>query len=184
MSAGRFVAADFAVPASLEAPRFTLRMLSIHDLVKDFDAVMSSRERLWARFAAPWGWPRADLSLEQDLIDLAWHQKEFQRRTSFAYAAMSPDGARLLGCVYIEPLVVRDETAAEAAGETAGGAADAVEAEVWFWARSSELASGLEDELGRAVADWLARDWPFRRVLWQGVAREVVRAASSTESAL
>ena len=180
MSAGRFVAADFAVPARLEAPRFTLRMLSIHDLVKDYDAVMSSREQLWARFAAPWGWPRADLSLEQDLIDLAWHQKEFQRRTSFAYAAMSPDGARLLGCVYIEPPV------------SSGMEADAAEAEVWFWARSSELASGLEDELGHAVADWLARDWPFRRVLWQGVAREVVRAAppavspspASTESAL
>jgi hypothetical protein len=174
---------DSPVPTGLQMPRFTLRMLSIHDLVKDFDAVMSSREQLWVRFAAPWGWPRADLSLEQDLIDLAWHQKEFQRRTSFAYAAMSPDGARVLGCVYIEPPVVRDETAGDEA-------ADAVEAEVWFWARSSELASGLEDELGRAVADWLARDWPFRRVLWQGVAREVVRTVppavspASAESAL
>ena len=178
MSVGRFVGADFAVPVRVETPRFTLRMLGIHDLVKDYDAVMSSREHLWARFAAPWGWPRADMSLEQDLIDLGWHQKEFQRRSSFAYAAMSPDGARLLGCVYIEPPVD---------GEATGGkAADAVEAEVWFWARSSELASGLEDEIGRVVSGWLARDWPFRRVRWQGVVRDVVRDArpASAETAL
>ncbi len=179
MSVGRFVGADFVVPARVETPRFTLRMLSIHDVVKDYDAVMSSREHLWARFAAPWGWPRADMSLEQDLIDLGWHQKEFQRRSSFAYAAMSPDGARLLGCVYIEPPVARDETAGDEA-------ADAVEAEVWFWARSSELASGLEDEIGRVVSAWLARDWPFRRVRWQGVARDVARdlPAASAETAL
>ena len=71
--------------------------------------------------------------------------------------------------------MARDETAV-------GDAIEPVEAEIWFWARSSELASGLEDELGRAVADWLARDWPFRRVLWQGAARKVVRAAPPAAS--
>jgi hypothetical protein len=173
----RFVSADFAVPARVETPRFTLRMLSITDVVKDFDAVMSSREHLWARFAAPWGWPRADLSLEQDLIDLGWHQKEFQRRSSFAYAAMSPDGTQLLGCVYIEPPVGEETTDDETAGDEA---ADAVEAEVWFWARSSELASGLEDEIGRVLSGWLARDWPFRRVRWQGVVRDLPPASAET----
>ena len=79
-----FLPPDFAVPARAQTPRFTLRMLSIHEVVKDFDAVMSSREHLWARFGSTWGWPAADLTLEQDLIDLAWHQKEFQLRSAFA----------------------------------------------------------------------------------------------------
>jgi hypothetical protein len=41
--------------------------------------------------------------LEQDLIDLGWHQKEFQRRSSFDYAVMSLDETRLLGCVHVDP---------------------------------------------------------------------------------
>jgi hypothetical protein len=41
---------------------------------------MTSREHLWDQFRQPWGWPSEDLTLEQDLIDLASHQKEAQRR--------------------------------------------------------------------------------------------------------
>jgi len=55
------------------------------------------------QFGHAWGWPPAELTLEQDLIDLGWHQKECQRRSSFDYAAMSPDETRLLGCVYVDP---------------------------------------------------------------------------------
>jgi hypothetical protein len=87
----RFVPSEFEVPDLLEHDRFRLRPLTVHDLVKDYDAVMSSREHLWDQFGQAWGWPSADLTLEQDLIDLGWHQKEFQRRSSFAYAVMSPD---------------------------------------------------------------------------------------------
>ena len=46
---------------------------------------MTSREQLWEQFGQGWGWPSEDLTLEQDLIDLAWHQKEAQRRSSFTY---------------------------------------------------------------------------------------------------
>lgn len=38
----------------------------------------------WSRFGALWGWPAADLSIEQNIIDLAWHQKEFQLRSFVA----------------------------------------------------------------------------------------------------
>ena len=99
----RFVPSEFEVPDLLEHDRFRLPPLTVHDLVKDYDAVMSPRDYLWDQFGQAWGWPRADLALEQDLIDLGWHQKEFQRRSSFAYAVMSPDETRLLGCVYVDP---------------------------------------------------------------------------------
>ena len=93
----RFVPSEFEVPDLLEHDRFRLRPLTVHDLVKDYDAVMSSQEHLWDQFGQAWGWPSADLTLEQDLIDLGWHQKEFQRRSSFAYAVMSPDEMWLRG---------------------------------------------------------------------------------------
>ena len=38
----QFVPPDFQVPARLEAAGFHLRMLTVNDLVKDYDAVMSS----------------------------------------------------------------------------------------------------------------------------------------------
>jgi hypothetical protein len=86
-----FLPPDFEVPELLETDRFRIRPLAIHDVVKDYDAVMTSREHLWEQFGQAWGWPSEDLTLEQDQIDLAWHQKEAQRRSSFAYAVMRPD---------------------------------------------------------------------------------------------
>lgn len=41
--------------------------------------------------------------MEEDLIDLAWHQKEHQLRSTFNFAVVSPDESRLLGCVYVDP---------------------------------------------------------------------------------
>ena len=98
-----FLPREFIVPAVVETARFRLRSITIHDAFRDYDAVMSSRAHLWERFGAIWGWPAADLSLEQNIIDLAWHQKEFQLRSSFDFAVMSLDETRLLGCVYVDP---------------------------------------------------------------------------------
>ena len=95
---------DFDVPKGLVNEKFSLRMLTIHDLVKDYDAVMSSAEHLQNTFSAIAGseWPDG-LTLEEDLIDLGWHQREFIIRYSFAHTVMSPDESFCLGCVYINP---------------------------------------------------------------------------------
>jgi len=144
-----FVPADFNVPGTLETREFRLRMLSVGDVVKDYDAVMTSAEhvsKVW-----PGGsWPTG-LTLEQNLIDLGWHQKEFQRRRSFAYTVVSPDEDRVLGCVYIEPTRKRG-----------------YDAEIYLWARQSELASGLDSRLYEAVEKWIAKEWPFRRAGFPG----------------
>jgi hypothetical protein len=153
-----FLPRDFAVPARADGPGFHLRSITIHDAFKDYDAVMSSREHLWQRFGQAWGWPAADLTLEQDIVDLGWHQKEFQLRRAFNYAVMAPDESRLLGCVYLDP---PDD--------------DEVDAEVWFWGRQNELAAGLEERLAVFVHDWLARSWPFGRVRLNGALHRVTR---------
>ena len=146
-----FLPGDFAPPAGLEHERFRLRPITVHDAVKDYDAVMTSRDHLWALFGEAWGWPPDTLTLEQDLIDLAWHQKEADLRRSFNFAVMSLDGSRLLGCVYVDP------------PEKAGADAD-----VSFWVRADELHTGLEAELEAAVRAWIAADWPFATVRWPG----------------
>lgn len=147
----RFLPRDFTVPAVVQTEQFRLRSITIHDAFKDYDAVMSSREHLWSRFGEIWGWPSENLSLEQNIIDLAWHQKECQLRSSFDYAVMSLDESRLLGCVYIDP---PDRPATDA--------------DIWYWARASELANGLEDQLGQFKPGWLSEAWPFEAILLNG----------------
>ncbi|MGD1865270.1 MAG: GNAT family N-acetyltransferase [Phormidesmis sp.] len=151
MSAPPLVPADFSVPSSLVTEEFRLRMLTINDVVKDYDAVMSSVDHLQGVFGPKSTWPAVDLSLEQDLIDLGWHQKEFQNRSSFAYTVMSLGESRCLGCVYIYPAEPAD-----------------YDVQVILWARQSEIASGLEDRLLSAVKEWMRDSWPFERVGFPG----------------
>lgn len=73
-----FVPSDLKVPAKLEAEKFILRTLTVKDVVKDYDAAMTSVARLKKVFGRNTDWP-TDLTFEQDLIDLGWHQREFQR---------------------------------------------------------------------------------------------------------
>src|SRR5271166_2289982 len=105
-----FVPAKFRVPDTLETNEFRLRMLTVNDVVKDYDAVMSSVDHcktIWPDL----GWPEG-LTLEQNLIDLGWHQREFQTRRSFAYTVVNLAESVVLGCVYIEPTKRRGYDAA------------------------------------------------------------------------
>lgn len=143
-----FVSKGFKVPEKLETERFRLRMLTVNDVVKDYDAVITSKDHLHEIWGP--GWPDG-LTLEQNLIDLGWHQKEFLRRRSFAYTLVSLDESQVLGCVYIYPTYKKG-----------------YDAEVYLWARQSELAGGLETELEAAVTSWLAAEWPFKNAVLPG----------------
>ena len=77
------VPADFVVPERLDCGAYHLRMLSIEDVEKDYEAVMASRERLTGLLDPDSTWPEG-LTLKDDMIDLAWHQREFTLRHSFA----------------------------------------------------------------------------------------------------
>ncbi len=148
-SPSHFVPPEFEVPEKLETTEFRLRMLTVNDVVKDYDAVMTSVEHLKTIWPGS-SWPEG-LTFEQDLIDLGWHQKEFQTRRSFAYTVVTPSETVVTGCVYINPTRKRG-----------------YDAEIYLWARQSELASGLESRLYAAVKDWVARDWPFKKAAFPG----------------
>ncbi len=144
-----FVPRDFKVPKSLETNEFMLRMLKVTDVIKDYDAVMSSVEHL--QKTNPDKWPPRDLSMEQDLIDLGWHQKEFQMRSSFAYTVITLDESRILGCVYIMPTL------------EAG-----IDAKIYMWVRKSEYDEGLDPVLFRTVKNWIEKEWLFGKVSYPG----------------
>jgi len=143
---------DFDVPAGLETSEFRLRMLTVNDLVKDYDAVMSSVEHLKSTFSiiSEDSWPER-LTLEEDLIDLGWHQREFTLGYSFAYTVMSPDESVCLGCVYFAPTSRAD-----------------YDVMVTMWVRESALASGLDRRLFQAVKSWVSSAWPFSNPAYPG----------------
>ena len=145
----QFVPEEFTVPSELVTAKFTLRMLSVDDVEKDFEAVTSSAERL-KKVWPDSGWP-AGLTLRQNLIDLGWHEKEFKNRTSFAYTMVAPDESQVLGCVYFYPT------------DKAG-----YDAEVFLWVRESAVADNLDEALFDVVQHWLASDWPFKNPAYPG----------------
>ena len=61
---------DFNVPEVLQTDKFRLRMLSVSDVEKDYEAVMTSIGHLRGVFGENSKWPTKDLTLEQDLRDL------------------------------------------------------------------------------------------------------------------
>jgi hypothetical protein len=146
-----FVPDNFKVPEKLETATFRLRMLTVNDVVKDYDAVMTSIDHLQGVFGKRSTWPSKELTLEQDFIDLGWHQKEFQRRTSFAYTVMNLLESECLGCVYIFPSENHE-----------------VDAEIYMWVRQSEFEKGLDPILFDAVRNWITNRWPFKHVLYPG----------------
>ena len=145
-----FVPADFKVPTILENQYFRIRMLTINDAIKDYDMEMSSKDHLHEMFP-DWNWPPDDMSLEQELIDLGWHQKEFQRRRSFVYTVISLDESIILGCVRINPTTKAD-----------------YDANIDMWVRTSVLDKGYDKILFDMVKQWVAKDWPFKKVAYPG----------------
>ncbi len=147
----RFAPDSVIIPSGIETKDFRIRILTINDVVKDYDAVMSSIDHLRGVFGPSSSWPSADLTLEQDFIDLGWHQKEFQIRSSFAYTVMSLDESRCLGCVYVDP------------SEKAS-----YDAKVILWVRQSEIRKGLDEKLFSTVKIWLSEEWWFTTVAFPG----------------
>ena len=60
-----FVPDDFEIPGLLRADGFNIRPITIDDAVIDYDAVMTSVERLRDCYYRANGWPADDLTLMQ-----------------------------------------------------------------------------------------------------------------------
>ena len=146
-----FVPESMIIPSGIETRDFIIRALTINGLVKDYDAVMSSIDHLKGVFGPRSSWPSRDLTLEQDLVDLGWHQKEFEIRNSFAYTVMNLEETICLGCVYIEP------------SEKTG-----YDAKVICWVRKSEIQNGLDEKLFSTVKLWLSKEWSFNKIAFPG----------------
>lgn len=161
MSSKQFIPDDFEVPALLETEYFRLRMLSVDDVEKDYEAVIESRELLQKMFGG--SWPREGFTLKENLADLEKHQQEFLDRIAFAYTVVSLDEQKVLGCVYINPPKnYKDDTEFVKYWRK-----NHPEAIIHMWVRH-EYDKGLDKILFRKVRDWISSEWPFKKVTYPG----------------
>ena len=137
---------EFDPPVGVTTPQFRLEPLGPQHNEADYAAWTSSMQHIrdTPGFASG-SWPH-EMTTDQNRDDLLRHQRDFQARTGFTYTVLGDDDD-VIGCVYIYPLEPDRE-------------AGAAHVESWVRADRAEL----DLPLYRAVSDWLARDWPFRRV--------------------
>lgn len=130
---------DRSIPARHTLGEFTLKALSISDLERDFGAVMESATEIKAAHPGS-SWPDG-LTKEKNLIDLAWHQREFEARRSFAWVIENSDG-EYLGCLYVYPSISGEKSADV----------------VWWW-RTGTAVSTVS--FRSYLLEWLSgSDWP------------------------
>jgi hypothetical protein len=128
-----------------------LRPIRATDVDPDLPAVMGSRARLWSIYGPAWGWPPADMTVEQDREDLALHEAEIEAHESFNYALFDADETALLGCVYIDP------------PEKVGA-----DAEISWWVVDRLVGSDVERALDALLPRWIGEAWPLTRPRYVG----------------
>jgi hypothetical protein len=73
---------NYEAPEELAYENILAKPLSRQDLVADMEAVNSSIDLI--RRTRGGSWPSEPVSEEFDLLDLAWHEREFRDGNSFA----------------------------------------------------------------------------------------------------
>lgn len=144
-----FIPSDFTIPTNFVNDLYRFEILSPIFATLDFDAVISSKERLRGVFAERTDWPKDDITLEDNIRDLKRHEQEFLAKEAFAYSVLTLKSDKCLGCLYIEPSLSKRH-----------------DSEVYLWVRDSEIE--LDDILYKDVKDWLEVSWPFKNVIFPG----------------
>ncbi len=146
-----FVPAGFAVPTLAEGPGFKLVPLGPALVKIDFDAYMSSIAHLQKTFTRSTDWPHAGITDADAMKDMETEQGRFERRESFAYGVLTPDGKRERGSVYVSPSPV-----------------PGYDAVVRMWVTKADYDAGFDAELYTWVTGWVRAKWPFARVAYPG----------------
>jgi hypothetical protein len=146
-----FVPSNFKVPTSVKANGFKLVPLG-PDVVKiDFDAYMSSIEHLQQTFTRSTDWPHKNITDGDAMRDMETEQARFTTRESFAYAALTPDGSRERGSLYVSPSPV-----------------PGYDAVVRLWVTKAEYDAGFDAELFAWATKWVKANWRFKNVAYPG----------------
>ena len=92
-----------------------------------------------------------------DLIDLFWHQREFEFKSSFAYTVMNKDETKCLGCIYFYP---------PNSGMSDAASGEKSEVDISWWVTQEVYDQGFYEKLSFDIKEWVEKEWPFKKVFW------------------
>lgn len=143
-----FVPVNFQPPLEHICEDFVLKPLQYKYAEIDYMAVMSSIDAIHKVRSG--SWPTPELTLEENKIDLGWHQREFEFNQSFAYIAWDKNTNQHLGCVYF----YRTELPWVDAPEDS-------DVDINLWVTTEAYDRGLYTKLFACVKKWVKEEWPF-----------------------
>lgn len=146
----KFIPKSFTVPERHETNNFLFRKLCFSDVKDDYEAVINSIAII--NQTRGYDWPDSSLTFEEDQIDLAWHQREFEFRSSFAYVVYASDGSEYIGCFYLYEPGYRNDKSKDA------------DVDVSFWVTQRAYDEGKYELLYRELDNWLKQVWPFEKL--------------------
>lgn len=146
-----FIPDSFEPPVLVEAEGFKLVPLGPELVEVDYAAYMSSIEHLQETFSRSSNWPREGITDEEAMQDMLNEEGRFNRRESFAYGVLTPDGSRERGCIYVRP-----------------SSKPGYDAQVTLWVTKAEYDAGFDAELYAWTTEWVAENWPFAEVAYPG----------------
>lgn len=139
MSLRKFFDSNRSTPHGYSFERVVVEPLSIRHLLPDYLAVVANARLLHKQYSHLGnGWP-INITLEDNLIDLAWHQKENADCNSFAYTIFCVDAPLCYGCIYIN------------------GRASA--ANLSYWLRGDIELPFTEAVFLETLHEWISREW-------------------------
>jgi hypothetical protein len=150
----------FTLPDGFEAPKeltyedIVARPLTRQDMKADTDGINSSLEII--RQTRGGSWPEEAVTEEFDLLDLAWHEREFREAASFAYVIYDTDD-KYIGCLYLYPMGTRTTLSEELLK---------YDVDASWWVTAAAYEQGYYDKLYTGLQGWLAQLFPFGTVYY------------------
>jgi len=95
------------IPKKIKSKSFIAEILSAKHTEEDYRHVLENEKLIKATRGNAGSWPNPKtLTLEENRIDLSWHQREFENELSFAYLLRDMN-KQYIGCVYLYPMNFR-----------------------------------------------------------------------------
>ncbi|HYH75611.1 MAG TPA: hypothetical protein VD735_06680 [Candidatus Saccharimonadales bacterium] len=148
---------DFTAPERLTFKDIIAHPLTRTDLQADLEGVNSSIQTIQQTRGG--SWPTEALTEAFDLLDLAWHEREFMDANSLAYVIYDTNDT-YIGCFYLYAMGVRTELTEELLP---------YDVDASWWVTTAAYEAGYYQKVYDAMRQWLAADFPFSKVYYSNM---------------
>jgi hypothetical protein len=149
--------ANFHAPTLLQYANLVAEPLARAHVLEDLEAVNSSGTII--RQTRGGRWPEGQLTHDFNFLDLAWHEREFRDRKSFAYAVRdSSKRGEYVGCFYLNPLGSRTPLSEKIIA--------LYDVDVSWWVTTDGFEGGVYEMLFKGIRKWLGEHFPFENPLF------------------